>query len=91
MGGGARPLGYHAVNVALHGIVAVLAFVLLRRLGVPGALLGAFIFALHPVHVELAALGDDAGLRQATDEILRRAPGHAEARALRDGRAHREP
>ena len=47
--------GFHAVNVALHAGNAVLVWSLLRRLGprVPGAaLLGALLFALHPVQTE---------------------------------------
>ena len=50
---GARPTGYHAVNVLLHAAVTVLLFALLLPLaGRAGAAVGAGLFALHPVHVE---------------------------------------
>lgn len=54
--------GFHAVNVVIHAANAVLAWALLRRVGEragPGspaapaaALIGALLFALHPVQVE---------------------------------------
>ncbi len=60
---GDRPVGYHAVNIALHVVAAVLVMLIVRRLlsdrGVPwadsAAILSAAVFALHPVHVESVA------------------------------------
>ncbi|GJQ29341.1 MAG: O-GlcNAc transferase [Phycisphaerae bacterium] len=50
---GVNPGGYHAVNVVLHAVNAVLCLALLRALGLGrlGACVGAGLFALHPTQV----------------------------------------
>jgi len=52
---GDATLGYHLVTIVLHVAAAGLAALVLRRLAVPGALLAATLFALHPVQVESVA------------------------------------
>jgi len=54
---GGRPFGFHLVNVLLHAGVTALVFRLLGGIGAGliGAVVGAAIFAVHPVHVEAVA------------------------------------
>jgi tetratricopeptide (TPR) repeat protein len=52
---GLNPVGYHAVNIILHAVNAIIVFWLLRRLEVPGAWMIGAVFAVHPVHVESVA------------------------------------
>jgi tetratricopeptide (TPR) repeat protein len=52
---GDATLGYHLSNVLWHATSACLLAAILRRLAVPGAVLTAFVFALHPVGVESVA------------------------------------
>ncbi len=52
---GMSPAGYHVTNLVLHVAEALLVWLVLSKLSIPGAFLAALIFAVHPVNVETAA------------------------------------
>lgn len=55
--GGGSPRVFHAINVILHAIATALVLVVLLRFGFErtAAVLGAGLFAVHPVHTEAVA------------------------------------
>jgi tetratricopeptide (TPR) repeat protein len=52
---GLQPLPYHAVNVVLQAVNALLLWTLLRHLKFRGAWVAAAVWAIHPVNVETVA------------------------------------
>jgi protein O-mannosyl-transferase len=48
-------IGYHVTNLILHIAEAILIWIILRKLSIPGGFLAGIIFALHPVNVESVA------------------------------------
>jgi tetratricopeptide (TPR) repeat protein len=59
--GGAHPFGYHLLNLLLHALVALLLYLVLRKLlesvqqGATLAWVAAMLFAVHPIHTEAVA------------------------------------
>ena len=53
--GGLNPFPYHVITILFHGLSAVLLWRVLLKLDVPGAWLGALLWAIHPVQVESVA------------------------------------
>ena len=46
---------YHLLNALLHGGSGILLWRILLRLGIPGAMLAALLFVIHPVNAESVA------------------------------------
>jgi Flp pilus assembly protein TadD len=52
---GLSPYPYHLINLLVQGACAILLWLILRRLRIPGAWLAAAIWTLHPLQVESIA------------------------------------
>jgi len=51
---GERPFGFHLTNILIHAANTVLVFLLVRRIigDVPSAVVGALVFAIHPIQAD---------------------------------------
>ncbi len=52
---GASPAPYRITNIVLHVASALLVWMILAKLAIPGAFLAALLFTVHPVNVEAVA------------------------------------
>jgi tetratricopeptide (TPR) repeat protein len=52
---GPNPFVFHLLNILMHSVCAVLLWMVLRRLSIAAAWLGAALFAVHPLCVESVA------------------------------------
>jgi hypothetical protein len=80
---GLTPGPYHAVTLACHALAAVLLWRVLAQLRVPGAWLGAALWALHPVQVESVAWISELKNTQSAVFFLLAIPVLAEVARLR--------
>ncbi len=71
-----RTLGYHLVNICLHTTATVLLWQILKRLKVKGALLGAALFAFHPINVMSVTWNERTQKHPLLLGRALRAPGH---------------
>lgn len=82
---GDAPLPYHLLNLALHALAACLFVLVLRRLGVAGAVVAGMVFALHPVGVESVAWISEQKNTLSTVLYLAAALAYLRFDATRDG------
>jgi tetratricopeptide (TPR) repeat protein len=84
---GLSPAAFHVSNVVLHAVASALVVLLALRLGVGvlAAALAGLVFAVHPVHVEVAA--NVAGRKDALATVFVVLSVLAHDTALRRGRA----
>ncbi len=50
-----NPAGYHITNLLLHVASALLIWMVLKKLAIPGAFLAALLYAVHPINAESVA------------------------------------
>ena len=75
-------VGYHLINMVWHSIAVLLVYSIVKKLKIPGALLAAAIFAVHPVMVESVAWMTRAE-KHALDRVLsERAAGLSRVRRI---------
>ncbi|HMO26761.1 MAG TPA: tetratricopeptide repeat protein, partial [Tepidisphaeraceae bacterium] len=58
---GLNPRGYHVVSIVMHALCGWMAWLILSRLAVPGALVASLLFVAHPMAVQSVAWQAEQG------------------------------